>query len=48
MLSVECYLKAKGNKNTKKHFNNKNLAGSVTFYFALSICISVLRHCKDI
>ena len=35
MLSVKCYLKAKRKKNMKKYLINKNLAGFVTFYFAL-------------
>ena len=34
-MEVKCYLKAKGKNNMKKHFINKNLAGFVTFYFAL-------------
>ena len=35
MLSVKCCLKAKRKKNMKKRLINKNLAGFVTFYFAL-------------
>ena len=50
MLSVKCYLKAKRKKNMKKHFKNmkkhKNLAGFVTFYFALClifVCSNILK-----
>ena len=39
MLSVKPYLKAKRNKNMKKHFTDKNLAGFVTFYFALYLIL---------
>ena len=42
-MEVKCHLKAKRNKNTNKHFIepillfvfSKNVAGFVTFYFAL-------------
>ena len=37
----------KRNKNMKKHFINKNLAGFVTFCCLVSY-ISLLKHCKDI
>ena len=34
---LKCYLKAKRKKNMKKRFINNNLAGFVTFYFALCL-----------
>ena len=40
---VKCYLKAKWNKNTKKYFINKNLAGFVTFYFALCLILMYIN-----
>ena len=48
--SVRCYLKAKRNKNTKKHFiEAKNFTGFVSFYLPCVYCnISVLKHCKYI
>ena len=39
MLSVKYYLKAKRKINMKKHFINKDLAGFVTFYFALCLIL---------
>ena len=39
MLSVKCYLKAEREKNMKKHFINKTLAGFVTSYFALCLIL---------
>ena len=39
MLSVKCYLKAKKDRNMKKHFIDKNLAGFVAFYFALCLIL---------
>ena len=40
MLSVTCYLRAKRKKNIKKHFIHKNLAGFVTFHFALCLTLA--------
>ena len=39
-MEVMCYVNAKRNKNMKKHFIEiKNLAGFVTFYFALCLIL---------
>ena len=47
-MEFKCYLKARRNKNMKKHFIEvKNLAGFFFIFFCLVSYIIVLKHCKD-
>ena len=38
-MEIKCYLKAKKKKNMKDHFINNDLAGFITFYFALCLIL---------